>query len=227
MKKLGSALSLVAGLMAMAATAQAADMAISVEAGTTGIGTHLSIPLQKNLNARFGVNYLNYDFSDSTSTVDYDFRMKLQTLDALLDWFPMQDSGFRVSGGLVYNGNKIRATARPTAGGTYTLNGTTYAAATAGTLDGSIDFRKVAPYLGVGWGNALAKQSGGWAFQAELGAMFQGSPRSNLVNTGCTAPTAVCTQLAADVAAENANLRNDVRSFRAYPVIRLGVSYRF
>jgi hypothetical protein len=37
----------------------------------------------------------------------------------------------------------------------------------------------------------------------------------------------VCSQLASDVAAENVKLGEEVKDFKLYPVIRMGVSYRF
>lgn len=213
---------LVAGLSTAAAHAQ---VGITGSLGTTGIGAHVSVPVMPNFNARFGVNALRYNYDGSTSDLDYDFKLKLRTFDALLDYFP-QGTGFRFTGGIVFNGNKIDAVGRPTASGTYTLNGRTYSAASAGTLDGRIDFRNVAPYLGIGWGNAVAREKG-WTFSTDLGVMIQGSPRTSLSNVGCTAPAPVCAQLAADVATENIRLNDEADDFKAYPVLRFGASYSF
>ncbi|HYD94971.1 MAG TPA: hypothetical protein VEC01_06570 [Noviherbaspirillum sp.] len=215
---------LLAAGFGCAAPAQA-QVGLTASVGTGGLGLHASVPVHPQMHARFGVNALNYSYDGSTTNVDYDYRLKLRTFDALLDYFP-NESGLRLSAGVVYNGNKIDAHGRPTAAGTYRLNGRSYPAATAGTLEGRVDFRNLAPYLGVGWGNPAAKEKG-WAFSADLGVLFQGSPRTSLANVGCTAPVLVCTQLAADVAAENRELQDDVNDFKAYPVVRLGVSYRF
>ncbi|MEN3297792.1 MAG: hypothetical protein V7642_7045 [Burkholderiales bacterium] len=215
------AVGLLAGFFA-AGVAQA-EVAVTGDLGTTGLGVHLSVPVQPNVNARFGVNAMNYSYSGNTNDVDYDFKLKLQTFDALLDWFPA-GGGFRVSGGVVYNGNKVDATARSNSTGSYTFNGRTYTAADAGTVNGRIDFRKMAPYLGIGWGNALAKDKG-WGFSADLGVLFQGSPRTSMTSSGCSLPD--CSQLQADIAAENQKLKDEVNSFNAYPVVRIGVSYKF
>ncbi|MEN3294450.1 MAG: hypothetical protein V7642_3703 [Burkholderiales bacterium] len=221
MKKGFIAVGLMAGFFA-AGVAQA-EVAVTGDLGTTGVGVHLSVPVQPNVNARFGVNAMNYSYSDNTSDVDYDFKLKLQTFDALLDWFPA-GGGFRLSGGVVYNGNKVDARARSNSTGSYTFNGRTYTAADAGTVNGRIDFRKAAPYLGIGWGNALAKDKG-WGFSADLGVLFQGAPRTSMTSSGCTLPD--CSQLQSDIAAENRKLNDEVDSFKAYPVIRFGVSYKF
>lgn len=212
---------LVAGMFA-AGSAQA-EVGVTGNLGTTGLGVHLSVPVNPSLNARFGVNAFNYSYKGNTSDVDYDFKLKLQTVEALMDWFP-GSSQFRLSGGVFYNGNKVDATAKSNASGSFTFNGRTYTAADAGTIDGRIDFRKVAPYLGIGWGNAVAKDKG-WGFSADMGVLFQGAPRTSLINNGCTLPD--CRQLSADIAAENRKLEDEVSSFKAYPVIRFGVSYKF
>lgn len=212
-------------LVALAAnTAQAAEIATTVDLGTTGLGLHLSTPLSAQVNARVGVNYASYSYDGNTSDVEYDFKLKLATVDALLDYHPF-DGAFRISGGVVYNGNSIDANAKPSSNGTYELNGRTYSASAVGTLNGKIDFRKAAPYLGIGFGNAV--KSAGWGFGMDLGVTFQGKPETSLANHGCTAPAPMCAQIASDVAAENAKLADEVKDFKLYPVIRAGVSYRF
>lgn len=204
--------------------ANAADLGASLDVGTSGIGVHVTKPIAEKLNARVGANFANYSYNGHTSDVDYDFKLKLATVDALLDYHPF-DGAFRVSGGLVYNGNKIDAHAKPNGGGNYTINGNTYSAASAGSLNGQIDFRKAAPYLGIGWGNAAKGK--GFGISVDLGVTFQGSPNTSLVNSGCTASADVCSQLASDVAAENAKLHDKVSNFRAYPIARIGLSYGF
>lgn len=206
-----------------AGSVHAAELATSLDLGTTGLGLHLSTPLSSKLNARVGLNAANYSYDGNTSDMDYDFKLKLKTVDALLDYHPF-DGVFRITGGVVYNGNKIDARAKPN-GGTYTVNGRAYDASLVGDLSGKIDFRKAAPYLGIGWGNAVKAQ--GWSVGADLGVTFQGSPKTQLASNNCTAPALLCQQLASDVAVENADLAEEVKDFKLYPVIRVGISYRF
>ena len=222
MKKTYLALALLAGFSC--AAANAADIGVSATAGTTGLGLHVSFPIQPKLNARVGFGYLNYDNSGSTADADYNFKMKLRTFDVLADYFPM-DNGFRMTGGLVYNGNKVDVDMKPKSGTDYVVNGITYNAAQAGSINGSVDFKKIAPYLGIGWGNAVANK--GWGFSADLGVMFQGSPRTSLTSSDCQLDAATCTKLASDIAVENTKLNDKVNSFNAYPVLRVGASYRF
>lgn len=224
MKNLILATTALAGALAMS-TATAAP-AISAEVGTTGLGLHLTLPVSANLNSRIGFNVFSFDTSRSTDDAEYDAKLKLNTIDALLDYHPMTGSGLRLTGGLVYNNNRIDVTARPTGSSTYTFNGNLYNASQVGEVDGRIDFRKVAPYLGFGWGNAPGSRSG-WSFTSDFGVMFQGSPNTSLTNRNCTLDVALCNRLAGDLEAENRELQDDADSFRFYPVVRIGVSYRF
>jgi hypothetical protein len=213
----------VAGLV-LAASAQA-DVAVSLDAGTTGIGAHLVVPMETYLNGRFGVNYLNHRRDDRAGNLDYSFKTKLQTYDILFDWYPLSPM-FHLTGGVVYNNNQVRATAKPNASGTYTINGTTYNASDFGSLAADVDYHKAAPYFGVGWGNALTAGRK-LNFKIDVGAFIQGKPQTNLVALGCTTSTAVCSKLTSDTRAENAKLTEEFNSYRAYPVVRVSASYAF
>jgi len=217
---------LAAAAATLGATAHASDYGASASVGTTGVSLHLSRALTPALNVRVGPSFLNYSTDTSTTNVDYDLKLKLRTFDALVDWFPGSGGQFRITAGLVWNGNRFDAVGRPNATGTFTLNGDVFTAATVGTLDGRIDFRKIAPYVGIGWGNAVSATRG-WGVTGDLGVMFQGAPRSNLASTGCTGSVALCTQLAADVAAENQSLNDKLRKYRYFPVVRVGARYAF
>jgi hypothetical protein len=201
-----------------------ADLSVIGEVGTTGIGFHGSIPLNDKLNARFGLGYLDYSYQGNTRDLSYDLSMRANTYDALLDWYPQKESAFRMTAGVAYNGNKIDVAARPNSAGNYVVNGNIYGAASAGKVTGKVDFGKIAPYLGIGWSRRVEK---GWSVSSDVGVLFQGSPRASLQVSGCSAPAAACDQFASDVARENASLRDEVGRFKVYPVLRVGVSYKF
>lgn len=168
---------------------------------------------------------LDRDKSEQTRSVDYDFQLKLRTIDVLLDYYPAAD-GFRLTSGLMFNGNRIDAAGLPNASGSYVINDRRYSASEAGRLDGRIDFRNLAPYFGLGWGKAPRAEKD-WGISLDLGAMLQGKPRVALATSGCSLPQPMCAQLAEDVSVERASLGDKVDNFRAYPVIRAGVTYRF
>jgi hypothetical protein len=210
-------------LLAGAAQAQ---VGITADLGTTGAGFHLVVPMESRLNGRFGVNYAKYDFDRTSNGVDYAVKGKLQTFDLLFDWYLREGSPFHLTAGLVYNGNRFDATAQGNQFGKITLNGTTYSATDVGNLRGRISYRKAAPYLGIGWGNAL-KANSPWSFNTDLGLFYQGNPNVDLASVGCTTSKSVCDALVKDVAAERLRLQDDTGNLKVYPVLRASVNYRF
>jgi hypothetical protein len=221
-KTIWKAAALAAGLMT--AWSANADVGITGEIGTTGIGAHATIPLKDNLNLRLGTGYLDYTYHGTTHDLGYDLSLHARTYDALVDWYPHADSSFHVTAGVAYNGNKVAAAARPNSSGNYVINGNAYDAATVGKITGNVNFGKLAPYLGVGWSRKVDK---GWSYSSDIGVMFQGSPSSTLQSSGCNAPGAVCAQFANELTKENAALKDEMGRFKAYPVLRIGVSYKF
>ena len=210
----------------LAAGTACAQVGVTADIGTTGVGAHVVMPMTARLNARFGANYLKHDFDKTSDGVDYNLKGKLQTFDVLVDWYLTEGGSFHLTGGAVYNGNKFDVRGKPNGAGTFNINGNPYTASDVGILSGRIDFRKAAPYLGIGWGNAAA-QAGGWNVTTDLGVFYQGSPNVQLAVSGCTASSAICNRLAQDVEAARRQLGDDTSSFKIYPVARVGIGYRF
>ena len=129
---------------------------VAAKVSTLGLGLDAAFPLTDSVDGRIGINSFNRNFSRDVSssgfTTHYSGKLKLQSLEALADWHPWQ-GGFRLTGGLIYNNNKFDMTAQPT-GGNISIGGQTYTAAQAGTVTATVDFRKMAPYFGIGWGSA-------------------------------------------------------------------------
>lgn len=234
MKSISLIFSLIAGVFASGAV-HAADVGITGSFGSNGAGVHLTFPLKSNLNARIGANAGSYSFDGSTNTASYTVKAHAETYDALLDFYPVANA-FRVTGGMVYNNNRLDLQARSNINGNFGFNGNTYTVADAGTVNGKADFKKFAPYVGIGFGNAIGKSK--WSFSADLGVMFQGRARTSLTNTGCTLDTmswnspfssgaGLCDRLAADLSTENSKLQAKVGDYKILPVAYVGISYKF
>ncbi len=215
----------LAGALLAVGAAQA-QVGLTLDAGTTGAGFHVVVPMETYLNGRFGANYFKHDFDKTSNLVNYDIKGKLQTFDVLFDWYLREGSPFHLTGGLVYNGNRFDVTGKPSVAGQFSLNGHTYSTGDVGSLVGTVDYRRAAPYLGIGWGNAL-KSNSRLSFSADLGAFFQGHANVKLGSYGCTAAKAVCDAVVKDVAAERLGLQDDIDSLKVYPVLRASLNYRF
>ncbi|MCR4304276.1 MAG: FecR domain-containing protein [Gallionella sp.] len=195
-------------------------MGLTAKVGTLGYGAEFNFGKSDSFSTRIGLNAYTYKHNAKASTVNYDFKLQLQTASALADWYPFE-GGFRASGGLFYNNNKATLGGNPT-GGDYIINGVTYTSAQIGSLQATMTFNKAAPYLGIGWGNPVAKNKG-WGMVSDIGVMFQGKPKIDLTVTCATS----CPQLSTDAAAENAKLQEDLSKFQMWPVISFGISYQW
>ena len=199
----------------LAAPAGATNLALTAKLGTLGLGVEGTFGLTEHFNARLGLNGFTYDRSETVSDIEYDLDLELQSVSLLADWHPF-GSAFRFTAGLMSNGNEL--TGSSTSDG-LTIGDTFYPGI---GLDAKLDFDSTAPYLGVGWGNALAAGKG-WGFNVDLGIMFQGSGDVTLTPTG---PGSSLVD-PADIALEEQRFEDDIRDYKYYPVFSLGASYKF
>jgi hypothetical protein len=200
------------------------DWAVTGKVGTLGVGAEFTTRLADTVNLRFGLNGWNLDSSRREKGVDYDSTFRERSAALIGDLFPIQDSVFRLSLGILYNDNRVDMTAKPAHNGNYEFQGNTYTAAQIGTLTGQLTFNKASPYLGVGWGNAFAKPFG-WSFALDVGAIYQGRPKFRLTSNSSLCNTDPTCQ--ADIANQQQDTEHDLRSYRWYPAISAGAAYRF
>lgn len=212
----------VLGLLAAVSPLSHADGAVDVgvSVGTLGVGPEIGYVFVPNqFDARLSSGFFNYNYNQTSSGVAYNGNLTMQSVSALADWHPFAGS-FRLTGGLAYNGNSASLSAQP-AGGTYTFNGNTYTSQQVGTANAKVSFNPVDPYIGIGWGDDSLKS--GFHFTSDIGIMYQGSPN---VALSATNPTNNA-QLAADVQAARASLQSRLSSYQLYPVVSVGIDYRF
>ena len=195
-------------------------IAAGLGVGTEGIGiqgTTAIIP--KTLNLNVGFDYLHVSQSIHTSNVNYNAGVNLQGEPITVSWFPFQGN-FNLTAGVFINQNGFNVTGTPT-GGTYTFNGHTYTASQVGSLTGKTHFNGAAPYVGLGWGDPV--DGGRLTFTANVGAIYEGAPNVSLTATGAAANSL----LASDVQAEQNSLNNKVSGYQWWPVMGVGLMYRF
>ena len=177
---------LIATVILSTSPAYGLGLALGGRASSLGLGGEITVSLLPRLNARAG--YYTFSFGRSGEEVDleieYDVDLTLQSLSGMLDWYPF-GGGFRLSTGAVLNQNEVGLIITPTA--EYTIGTKTYTSADLGILTGTIDFDKLAPYVGIGWGNAVGEGKRlGVVF--DIGGMYQNSPHVALKATGLIAP---------------------------------------
>jgi hypothetical protein len=198
-----------------AAPAGAADIYGGV--GTTGIELGYALKLAPNTGLHVDAEFLNLKRTYEEDGATYDARLKFAVAGIYGDLF-LTDS-FRFTGGAVIGSRKITGTGVSN-GGTITINGVGYVVAAGETVTLDAKFPSVAPYLGLGFGHGGTSE--GLGFYCDFGAVF-GKPKVKL--TPSAGLLALATQ--ANVDAEQAKLQDKMNKLRAYPVLKLGLSYGF
>jgi len=196
------------------AQAQDLGLAVSGKVGTLGYGIELTKSITSTINARVGAHYFTFGYVSivSEEKIELDVDLKLQSLSVLFDWHPF-NNGIHLSVGLLHNENEVAFQATPTKN--YPFDGTTYTPADLGSVTGIVNFKKVAPYLGIGFGNAVGKgKKMGMVF--DFGVIFQDSPNVHLNAIGMIEPTAEQEPL----------VEENVKDFKFYPIISLGITYK-
>jgi hypothetical protein len=98
-----------------------------------------------------------------------------------------------------------------------------------------MDFRDIAPMLLIGFGNLLPRSDRHFGVNFDVGVAFQGSPhlRLDLPGTAClTSPTTNCLNttdptVQSRIRSQEIKLIDDFNPFRYYPIVSLGVSWKF
>ena len=200
--------------------ARAFNMGLKVD--TLGVGLDVSTPINDNLAVRFNLNGFSYSRTEEIDDINYDGDLKLLTAGVLLDYYPFE-TAFRVSAGAYYNNNKFTGTAKPTGTVDIEVGDNTYGIDDIGQLDTEITFNKFAPYVGLGWGNDARQK--GWGFSFDIGAMYHGTPKTDL-NVVINNPL-LATEINNDVEVEKRNLEDEISKYKFYPVVMIGVNYTF
>ncbi len=212
-------------------------LAIAVKLGVAGIGLDVATPLAQRFNLRVGGSFFQYTDNQSVDGTIINGDLKFRSVNASLDWYPFNNR-FRISPGVtVYNGNNLNAAAMVPGGQTFQLNDDTYTSSPTDPIHGSASLafgKRTAPSLTIGAGNMIPRHGDGhFSVPFEIGVQYIGDPLLNLALAGSACSQGVCqsTQgnpdFQSNLRAENDELNNDIRPLRFYPILSIGLGYRF
>jgi hypothetical protein len=216
--------------------------AIVPEVSTLGLGGHLVKKITPSLNGRLGINNYGRDINVNETEYDYKGNLNLFNISTLVDYQPFKNVGIRLSSGLVFGNNNIKGTADVSERvanelGEVTIGGQRIDIRdlnieNLASIDTDIEINEgVAPYLGIGGGNAV-KPGKGVGFWWDLGVVFSGSPNAEVTSNFSTdIPAELRDEVvaAADEALkdEEKDLNEALDIMGIYPVLSLGLSYQF
>jgi hypothetical protein len=220
-KKIAVLLPLTTAILA-SEIAMADTFAIGPKIGTQGLGLEGRARINDNLIARLGVNYFQYNHTYTEGGVSYKGKLQLLTVPLMLDFHPMDNSGFRVSAGVAYNDNNLKANAK--ASNSVIINGHVYTPSQIGQMSTKLTLgNKIAGIASIGYDSSLMGPNP-FSFSFEAGVMFSGDPKLRVKTTGLAATR----QEVRDYESNAREALNQVKKYlRYYPILSIGVKYSF
>jgi hypothetical protein len=226
-------LSLILCTALFAQQSYATDVALGAGLGTLGFGVQGTFAVNSYVNVRLLAQAYDIDEDFEESGINYNSTINLESYGVLADIHPFAGTFFVSAGWLAHsNGLDLKASC-PTS---CDIDGQSYKSAPDGQIKAAIDLGSNAPYLGLGWGNAM---KGGRVYaKLDLGVLFQDDPKASLTATGTFQDTnnpliVVNTSnptFQQQVKNEEKDLQkelDDSNGINLYPVVALSVGYRF
>lgn len=210
---------------------------VGFKVSSLGIGGDVAFPISRRTNLRAGFNAFSYSGDFDKDGVVYTGDLKLVSVQGYWDFFPF-GGAFHVSPGLMlYNGTDLLANAQVPASKSFDLGDGTYISSSSDPIRGTAKagLNKVAPMFLVGWGNLVPRTSKRVSFTIEGGFAYIGEPdvKLNFVGSACDTNGTDCSSVIADpsfqtnLRREQNKIKDDAAAFRFYPVLSVGVGYRF
>lgn len=226
MLKLGTAIAAIAMMAASGALAQDGRFALGANVGTTGLGVEAQFMVNPKVTLRGGFDSLRFDQEVEGDDILYDGELDFSTGGVFVDWHPTGNAFF-VSGGAYFGDRNLSVSGTPTPGTTVQIGDDDFTAEEVGTLAGSLDFGGTAPFIGLGWNNTFTRDRR-VGFKFLVGAAFGSDPEATLARVGgMTLPPADQARLEDELAAEEMEIESEADGFTAFPVVQLGLTFRF
>ena len=215
----------VAALAAGSAAAQTSGrFAVGAQVGTTGVCAEGQLQATPFITLRAGGDVFGYDENFDTGDIAYEGSADFNTISAFVDLHPFQN-GFFVSAGGFAGDRTVEVVGRPNRD--VVIAGQVFPPARFGRLVGEADFGGGAPFVGLGYNNTFTK-AGRFGFKALAGAAFGSEPTVELRREGGEAlPPAIQAQFDADREREERELEQEIEDFKTFPVLQVGLTYRF
>ena len=215
----------LAAFALLASGSAAADFGVGVKAGTLGLGVEARWdPPVPWFDLRIGFNQYDYDNAADYAGIDYDATLALENY-YLTGNINFPASPFRLTLGAYSNGNELQMLSADTGGLNLDIGGAPFPVAAIGALRSTTSFDSTAPYAGVGFDFELLDKAG---LNLDFGVLWQGDPTVALEATNWDNLSGVEQALLGPaLAAEQAELQDEINDYKAWPVISLSLIYNF
>ena len=207
--------------------------AVGFRAGTLGTGIEIATPLAGRINLRSGFNFFAFTDPYNMDGVGYDARIHLQSSQTTLDWFMGR---FHISPGFLYFKSGMTAPASVGPGQRFVLGTQTFLNSVDDPVSGSSSViypRTFAPLLLLGYGNLLPRSGEHLSLPVEVGVAYTGAPVINVALNGTACVTNGCVNFSQNADAQKflkqeiQILNEDLKHYPVFPVVTVGLAYRF
>jgi hypothetical protein len=192
-------------------------VAIKLNISSLGIGGEAVTNIGENFTVRAGGNFFKLNFDGVNEDYRYNLNTKLSTVPVMVDWYP-GGSIFHITAGGVMNFNKGDVTLTPIRN--YEISGRTFTPEEIGNITGLMEYDKLSPYFGIGFGNPTTTK--GLSFGFNAGAMYQSSPKVKL-----NASELVTSYYEEEYKDIEKTIVDKMSMLKLYPVVTFSVSYGF
>jgi hypothetical protein len=207
--------------------------AVGFRAGTLGMGVELATPLAGRINLRSGFNFFAFTDPFSIDGVNYNAKLRLQSSQTTLDWFI---GGFHISPGFLYFKSRMSAPTSVGPGQTFVLGTQTFLNSVDDPVNGASSViypRTFSPLLLLGYGNLLPRRGGHLSLPVEVGVAYTGPPQISVALNGTACTTEGCVNFSQNADAQKflkqeiQILNEDLKHYPVFPIVSVGLAYRF
>ena len=204
-----------------AAASADGNFAVTGSIGTTGGAIEGQVKVNELFQLRAGANYLAFDETIDVDDISYDGDVDFSGFGAFVDVHPFGGSFF-VTGGAYTGAKEIDLIA--TSDVAVDIGGVPFTPTEYGRLEGDVSFDDLAPFVGFGFDTTF-EGSGNWGFSLVAGAALFGSGDVSLESVDGTRSNDPIVQAA--IAQEVREIEDEIEDYELWPVLQVGLSYRF
>ena len=194
------------------------NLALSANYGSYSSGLELHTKPADNLGLRIGIYDGKFSGAYITNVQKNNIfvlaELNLSMFNFMIDYFPIKHSVFRFTGGFAINNNRYFGKLSPVNSQKFGL--IVYSPEKLGNIEFVAKGSKIAPYIGIGFGNSVPKYKLGLGL--DIGVFYHDRPNFTIVGNGSFTPTAN---------EENTYIMdNAFKSFAFFPFFNFSVKYR-
>lgn len=195
--------------------------ALSLSVGSQGIGLDYTQNVKFGWSVRLGGSYLpfSYNYSGVFGNVNSDVKIKTKSFanaHLMVDWYPSEYLGLRITPGVGYFFN-AKATAHVQPSGQYKYGDITLTGEDIGAMDGEMQWKGLAPYLGAGWLFFFNEGESPVSLGIDAGTYYLPRPEATLTGT----------KLLQNNSYNEQKFKENVKNYRWLPLLQVSIRYTF